>query len=49
MALVALLSSFVSFVLYIEYSSLYISGIGILSEYMNANFTLCSSYIDYTA
>ncbi len=49
MALVALLSSFVSFALYLEYSSLYISGIEILSEYMNANFTLCSYYIDYTA
>jgi hypothetical protein len=49
MALVAFLSSFVSFVLCLEYSSLYISGIEILFEYMNANFTLCSCYTDYTA
>ena len=49
MALVALLFSFVSFVLLLEYSSLYIYGIGILSKYMNANFTLCSCYTDYTA
>ncbi len=48
MALVAFLSSFVSFVLYLEYSSLYIYGIEILSEYMNANFTLCSCYTDYS-
>jgi hypothetical protein len=48
MALVALLFSFVSFVLYLEYSSLYIYGIEILSEYMIANFTLCSCYIEYT-
>ncbi len=46
---VALLSSFVSFVFYLEYSSLYNSGIEILSEYMNANFILCSCYTDYTA
>ncbi len=37
MALVALLFSFVSFVLLLEYSSLYIYGIEILSEYMNTN------------
>ncbi len=49
MALVAFLSSFVSFVLYLEYSSLYISGIEIHSEHMNANFTLCSCYTDYAA
>ncbi len=49
MALVAFLSSFVSFVLYLEYSSLYICGIKILSEYMNAYFTLCSCYTEYTA
>ncbi len=49
MALVVLLSSFVRFVFYLEYSSLYISGIEILSEYLNANFTLCSCYTDYTA
>ncbi len=48
MALVGLLSSFVRFVLYLEYSSLYNSGIEILSKYMNANFTLFSSYTDYT-
>ncbi len=49
MAVVAFLSSFVSFVLYLEYSSLYIYGIEILSKYTNANFTLCSCYTDYTA
>jgi hypothetical protein len=49
MAIVTLLFSFVSYVLYLEYSSLYIYGIEILSEYMNANFTLCSCYTDYTA
>ncbi len=49
MALVAFLSSFVSFVLLLEYSSIYIYGIEILSEYMNANFTLCSCYTEYTA
>ena len=51
MALVALLFSFVRFVLYLEYFSLYNSGIEILSEYieyMNANFILCSCYTDYT-
>ncbi len=48
MALVALLSSFVRLVLYLEYSSLYHSSNEIHSEYMNANFTLCSRYIDYT-
>ncbi len=48
MALVAFLFSFVSSVLLLEYS-LYIYGIEILSEYMNANFTLCSCYADYTA
>ncbi len=49
MALVALLFSFLSFILLLEYTSLYIYGIEILSEYMNANFTLCSCYTDYTA
>ncbi len=49
MALVAFLSSFVSFVLLLEYSSIYIYGIGILSEYMSTNFTLCSYYTEYTA
>ena len=49
MALVALLFSFVSFILYLEYFSIYIYDIGILSEYMNANFTLCSCYTDCTA
>ncbi len=49
MALVALLFSFVSFVLLLEYSSLYIYGNEILSDYMNANFTLCSCYTNYTA
>jgi len=49
MALVAFLSSFVGFILLLEYSSLYIYGIEILSEYMNANFTLYSYYTDYTA
>ncbi len=49
MALVALLSSFVRLVLYLEYSSLCNSGIEILSEYINANFTLYSCYTDYTA
>ena len=49
MALAAFLSSFVSFVLLLEYSSLYIYGIEILSEYINANFTLCSCYTEYTA
>ncbi len=49
MALVAFLSSFVSFVLLLEYSSIYIYGIEILSEYMNASFTLCSCYTEYTA
>ncbi len=49
MALVALLFSFVSFELLLEYSSLYIYDIEILSENMNANFTLCSCYTDYTA
>src|SRR5512139_1919663 len=49
MALVAFLLSFVSFVLLLEYSSLYLYGIEILSEYMNANFTLCSCYTEYTA
>ncbi len=45
----ALLFSFVSIVLLLEYSSLYIYGIETLSEYMNANFTLCSCYTEYTA
>ncbi len=49
MALVALLSSFVRLVFYLEYPSLYNFGIVILSKYMNANFTLYPSYIDYTA
>ena len=49
MALVVFLSSFVSFVLLLEYSSLYIYGIEILSEYMNANFSLCSCYTEYVA
>jgi hypothetical protein len=49
MALVAFLSSSVSFVLYLEYSSIYIYGIEILSEYMNVYFTLYSCYIKYTA
>ncbi len=49
MALVAFLSSFVSFVLLLEYSSLYICGIKILSEYMNTNFTLCLCYTEYAA
>ncbi len=49
MAPVSLLSTFVRFVLYLEYSSLYKSGIELLSEYMNANFILCSCYTDYTA
>ncbi len=49
MALVAFLSSFVSFVLLLEYSFLYIYGIEVLSEYMSANFTLCPCYTDYTA
>ena len=49
MALVGFLSSFVSFVLLLEYSSLYNSGIVILFNYMNTNFTLYLSYVDYTA
>ena len=49
MALVAFLSSFVSFVLLLEYSSKYIYGIGILSKYMSTYFTLCSCYTEYTA
>ncbi len=49
MALVALLSSFVGFLLLLEYSSIYIYGIEILSEYTNAYFTLCSCYTEYTA
>ncbi len=49
MALVAFLSSFVSFVLLLEYSSIYIYGIEILSEYMNAYFTFCSCYTEYKA
>ncbi len=47
MALVAFLSSFVSFVHLLEYSSKYISGIEILSEYMSTYFTLCSCYTEY--
>ena len=49
MALVASLSSFVSFVLLLENSSKYIYGIGILSKYMSTYFTLCSCYTEYTA
>ena len=48
MALAAFLFSFVNFVLLLEYSSIYIYGIEILSEYMNAYFTLCSCYTEYT-
>jgi hypothetical protein len=49
MVLVALLFSFVSFVLLLEYSSIYIYGIEILSEYMSTYFTLYSCYTEYTA
>ncbi len=49
MALAAFLSSFVSFVLLLEYSSIYIYGIKILSEYMSTYFILCSCYTEYTA
>ncbi len=49
MALAAFLSSFVSFVLLLEYSSKYIYGIEILSEYMSTYFTLCSCYTEYIA
>ncbi len=49
MALVAFLLSFVSFVLLLEYSSIYIYDIEIFSKYMNAYFTLCSCYTEYTA
>ena len=49
MALATFLSSFVSFVLLLEYSSIYISGIEILSEYINTYFTLYSCYTEYTA
>ena len=49
MALVALLFSFVSFVLLLEYSSKYIYGIEILSEYMSTYFTLYYCYTEYTA
>ena len=49
MAPVALLLSFVSFVVLLEYSSLYIYGIEILSKYMSTYFTLCSCYTKYTA
>ncbi len=49
MALAAFLFSFVSFVLLLEYSSKYIYGIGILSEYVSTYFTLCSCYTEYTA
>ena len=48
MALVALLFSFVSFALLLQYYSKYIYGIGILSEYMSTYFTLCSCYTEYT-
>ncbi len=49
MALIAFLSSFISFVLLLENSSIYIYGIEILYEYMSTNFTLCSCYTEYTA
>ena len=49
MALIAFLFSFVSFVLLLEYSSIYIYGIEILSEYMSTYFILCSCYTEYTA
>jgi hypothetical protein len=49
MALATFLFSFVSFVLLLEYSSKYIYGIEILSEYMNAYFILCSCYTEYMA
>ncbi len=49
MALVAFHSSFVCFVLLLEYYSLYIYGIEILSEYMNAYFILWSCYTENTA
>ncbi len=49
MALVAFLSSFVSFVLSLEYFSIFIYGIQIFSEYMSTYFTLCSCYTEYTA
>ena len=49
MALAAFLFSFVSFVLLLEYSSIYIYGIEILSKYMNAYSTICSCYTEYTA
>ena len=48
MPLVALLS-FVRLVLLLEYFSLYYSGIVLLSEYMNTNFIIYPSYIDYDA
>ncbi len=49
MALADFLSSFVSFELLLEYSSIYIYGIEILSEYISTYFTLCSCYTEYTA
>ena len=49
MAPVDLLFSFVSFLLLLEYSSIYIYGIEIFSEYMSTYFTLCSCYSEYTA
>ncbi len=49
MALAAFLFSFVSLVLLLEYSSKYIYGIEILSEYMSTYFTLCCCYTEYTA
>ena len=49
MVLIASLFSFVSFVLLLEYSSIYIYGIEILSEYMSTYFTLYSCYTEYTA
>jgi hypothetical protein len=49
MALVAFLFSFVSFVFLLEYSSIYIYGIEILSKYMSTYFTLSSCYTEYTA
>ncbi len=48
MALLALLS-FVKLILLLDYSSLYHSGIVLLSEYMNTNFIIHPNYIDYHA
>ncbi len=49
MALVTFLCSFVRLVFNLEYSSVYDSGIVILSDYINTSFTLCPRYYDYTA